>query len=218
MRQSVWLLFLYGALDSHAFFPSHVASGCCFPSAAAAGAPAGVVSAFAEPPSPPQSGACTKLCLPTCAARGLTWKALKTSPNLTQTKRRGHHKTLHTFGDEVLWNASPSPTLHLILHNCTGMPFGAGFFGGFWRFGCKAKAVMQLGMSVGPVLWRHIAINNCEVELALKNTAHRQRWLIQRALRHPRQNMSAHRNIIFDSPLQELRSGKRWQYRFVVLR
>ena len=43
------LLFLYGALDSHPFFPSHVASGRCFPSAAAAGAPAGVVSAFAEP-------------------------------------------------------------------------------------------------------------------------------------------------------------------------
>ena len=40
---------LYGALDSHPFFPSHVASGRCFLSAAAAGAPAGVVSAFAEP-------------------------------------------------------------------------------------------------------------------------------------------------------------------------
>ena len=39
----------YGALDSHPFFPSHVASGRCFLSAAAAGAPAGVVSAFAEP-------------------------------------------------------------------------------------------------------------------------------------------------------------------------
>ena len=37
------------ALDSHPFFPSHVASGRCFLSAAAAGAPAGVVSAFAEP-------------------------------------------------------------------------------------------------------------------------------------------------------------------------
>ena len=27
---SVWLLFLYGAVDSHPFFPSHVAPGCCF--------------------------------------------------------------------------------------------------------------------------------------------------------------------------------------------
>ena len=50
----VWLLFLYGALDSHPFFPSHVASGRCVLSAAAAGAPAagapaGAVSAFAEP-------------------------------------------------------------------------------------------------------------------------------------------------------------------------
>ena len=42
-------MFLYGALDSHPFFPSHVASGRCFLSAAAAGALAGVVSAFAEP-------------------------------------------------------------------------------------------------------------------------------------------------------------------------
>ena len=42
---------LYGALDSHPFFPSHVASGCCFLSAAAAGALAGVVSAFTEPSS-----------------------------------------------------------------------------------------------------------------------------------------------------------------------
>ena len=40
---------LYGALDSHPVFPSHVASGRCVLSAAAAGAPAGVVSAFAEP-------------------------------------------------------------------------------------------------------------------------------------------------------------------------
>ena len=48
---SVGLLFLYGALDSHPFFPSHVASGCCFLPAAAAGALAGVVSAFAEPSS-----------------------------------------------------------------------------------------------------------------------------------------------------------------------
>ena len=46
---SVGLLLLYGALDSHPFFPSHVASGRCVLSAAAAGAPAGVVSAFAEP-------------------------------------------------------------------------------------------------------------------------------------------------------------------------
>ena len=43
------VLFLYGALDSHPVFPSHVASGRCVLSAAAAGAPAGVVSAFAEP-------------------------------------------------------------------------------------------------------------------------------------------------------------------------
>ena len=48
---SVWLLLLYGALDGHPFFPSHVASGRCFLSAAAAGALAGVVSAFAEPSS-----------------------------------------------------------------------------------------------------------------------------------------------------------------------
>ena len=41
----------YGALDSHPFFPLHVASGRCFLSAAAAGALAGVVSAFAEPSS-----------------------------------------------------------------------------------------------------------------------------------------------------------------------
>ena len=48
MRHSVGLLFLYGALDGHPFFPSQVASDRCFLSAAAAGAPAGVVSAFAE--------------------------------------------------------------------------------------------------------------------------------------------------------------------------
>ena len=48
---SVWLSFVYRALDSHPFFPSHVASGRCVLSAAAAGAPAGVVSAFAEPSS-----------------------------------------------------------------------------------------------------------------------------------------------------------------------
>ena len=46
---SVGSLFLYGALDSHPFFPSHVASRRCVLSAAAAGALAGVVSAFAEP-------------------------------------------------------------------------------------------------------------------------------------------------------------------------
>ena len=48
---SVGLLLLHGALDSHPLFPSHVASGRCVLSAAAAGAPAGVVSAFAEPSS-----------------------------------------------------------------------------------------------------------------------------------------------------------------------
>ena len=41
----------YGALDSHPFVPSHVASGRCVLSAAAAGAPAGAISAFAEPSS-----------------------------------------------------------------------------------------------------------------------------------------------------------------------
>ena len=46
---SVGLLSLYGALDSHPVSSSHVASGRCVMSAAAAGAPAGVVSAFAEP-------------------------------------------------------------------------------------------------------------------------------------------------------------------------
>ena len=51
LRHSVWLLLLYGALDSHPFFPSHVASGRCVLSATAAGALAGVVSAFAEPSS-----------------------------------------------------------------------------------------------------------------------------------------------------------------------
>ena len=44
-------MFLGGALDSHPFFPSHVALGCCLLPAAAAGALAGVVSAFAEPSS-----------------------------------------------------------------------------------------------------------------------------------------------------------------------
>ena len=47
------LLFLYGALDSRAFFTSRAASGRCVLSAAAAGVPAGVVSAFAHPPPPP---------------------------------------------------------------------------------------------------------------------------------------------------------------------
>ena len=46
---SVRLLFLYGALDSRPFFPSRAASGRCVLSAAAAGALAGVVAAFAEP-------------------------------------------------------------------------------------------------------------------------------------------------------------------------
>ena len=49
VRHSVGLLLLYGALDGHPFFPSHVASGRCVLSATAAGAPAGVVSAFAVP-------------------------------------------------------------------------------------------------------------------------------------------------------------------------
>ena len=49
---SVWLLFLYRALDnqSHLFFLSHVASGRCVLLAAAAGAPAGVAP---PPPLPP---------------------------------------------------------------------------------------------------------------------------------------------------------------------
>ena len=42
-------VFLYGALDSHPFTPSHVASGRCVLSAAAAGVLAGAVPAFAEP-------------------------------------------------------------------------------------------------------------------------------------------------------------------------
>ena len=45
----VALLSLYRALGSHPFFPLHVASGRCVLSAAFVGAPAGVVSAFAEP-------------------------------------------------------------------------------------------------------------------------------------------------------------------------
>ena len=48
MGHYVGLLFLYGALDSHPFFPSHGVSGHCILTAAAAGVPAGVVSAFAE--------------------------------------------------------------------------------------------------------------------------------------------------------------------------
>ena len=40
---------LRGPGRGHPFFPSHVASGCCVLSAAAAGVPAGVGSAFAEP-------------------------------------------------------------------------------------------------------------------------------------------------------------------------
>ena len=44
-------MLLYRALDGHLVFPLHVASGRCFLSAAAAGALAGVVSAFAEPSS-----------------------------------------------------------------------------------------------------------------------------------------------------------------------
>ena len=47
----VRLQFFYGALGSHPFFPSHVASGRCILSAAAAGAPAGVISTFTEPNS-----------------------------------------------------------------------------------------------------------------------------------------------------------------------
>ena len=43
------VLILYGALDSHPFFPSHVVLGRCFLLAAAASAPAGVLSTFAEP-------------------------------------------------------------------------------------------------------------------------------------------------------------------------
>ena len=71
---SVGLLLLYGALDGHPFFPSHVASGRCCLSAAAAGAPAGVVSAFAGP-SRWCVGGCAGCCPPppppppSCAAR-----------------------------------------------------------------------------------------------------------------------------------------------------
>ena len=44
-------LFLYGALDSHPFFPSRAALGCCVLSAAVAFVTAGVVFALAEPSS-----------------------------------------------------------------------------------------------------------------------------------------------------------------------
>ena len=43
---------------SHPFCPSHVASGRCVLSAAAAGALAGVVSAFAMNPHPPEMLSC----------------------------------------------------------------------------------------------------------------------------------------------------------------
>ena len=49
VSHAVGLLLLYGALDGHPFFAPRAASGRCFLSAAAAGAPAGVISAFAEP-------------------------------------------------------------------------------------------------------------------------------------------------------------------------
>ena len=39
---AIWLLFLYGALDSHPFFPSRAAPGRCVLTAAAAGVLAGV--------------------------------------------------------------------------------------------------------------------------------------------------------------------------------
>ena len=49
--RSVGLLFLYGALESHLFFPLHAASGRCVLWAAAAWVPAGVVFVLAEPSS-----------------------------------------------------------------------------------------------------------------------------------------------------------------------
>ena len=49
MWHSVGLLLLYGALDSHPFFPSRAVSGRCFLSTTVVGAPADVVSVFAEP-------------------------------------------------------------------------------------------------------------------------------------------------------------------------
>ena len=67
VSHSVGLQFRYGALDSHPSLPSHVASGRCVLSAAADGAPAGVVCAFAEPtPTPPPRPApqeATQLCV-----------------------------------------------------------------------------------------------------------------------------------------------------------
>ena len=51
MSHSVRLLFLYGSLDSHPFFPSPAALGHCVLSAAAACVPAGAVFVFAEPSS-----------------------------------------------------------------------------------------------------------------------------------------------------------------------
>ena len=70
MRHAIGLLLLYGALDSHPFFPSHVASGCCFLSAAAAGALAGVVSALPPvPPPPPLVFNHSKDALPTTGPR-----------------------------------------------------------------------------------------------------------------------------------------------------
>ena len=75
----VGLLFLYGALDSHPFFPSHVASVRCVLSAAAAGAPAGVVSAFADPSCwcagavLVAAGAICALAVPSSWRTGLCW-------------------------------------------------------------------------------------------------------------------------------------------------
>ena len=64
----------------HPFFPSHVASGRCFLSAASASAPAGVVSTFAEPIGP-GLGLCwmwqdvpfERSRLPVVGVRGLCW-------------------------------------------------------------------------------------------------------------------------------------------------
>ena len=75
----------YGALDGHPFFPSHVASGRCFLLAAAAGALAGVVSAFAEPglapPPPPPFGLTPQ-----------------NSRSLTGPERRSQHRPLTSAG------------------------------------------------------------------------------------------------------------------------
>ena len=76
------LQFLYGALDSHPFFPSHVASGRCVLWAAAAGAPAGVVSAFAEP-----SGWCAGAVLDVAGA--VCAVAVPSSPTQCHTWGRG---------------------------------------------------------------------------------------------------------------------------------